>query len=168
MSEDLEKTVRHHPDGRLGNRKKRCQVPITASNLIMSLNPGYGLRHALLGVFRSKFLAGIPVSLFARLCNTAHGRERMAISVEKVYAVRDYFRTEFPGKIVKYCFEASLQVYLFYLSGENKGVVLRQRFLEANSVSSLSRHLAQIGLSSLLKQEYRQILVGSGGRLTIL
>ncbi len=89
-------------------------------------------------------------------------------SLEKVYAVRDYLRREFPEKIVKYSFEATLQVYLFYLSGESKGVVLRQRFLENNSVSSISKKLGKSGLSKLLKQGIKQILVGNNGQLITL
>ena len=90
------------------------------------------------------------------------------IPEEKVNAVREYFRAEFPAKIIKDRFEESLQVHLFYLSGKSKGVVLRRRFLETNSVSRILKHLGKTHLSRLLKQGSSQILVGNDGKLIIL
>ena len=87
---------------------------------------------------------------------------------EKVDTVREYLRKEFPEKIVKERFEDSLQVQLFYLSGENIGVVVKRRFLENNSVPKISKHLERSRLNELLKKGKSQILIGNDGKLTIL
>ncbi len=163
-----EKTVYYHPDEGLRNMEEPYQTAIKASTLKMLLKAGGGLLHALSGMFRATAFAGTAGSLSATFCKAFGGRKRKTPSIEKVYAIGDYFRAEFPGKVVKYCFEASLQVYLFYLSGERRGIVIGQRFLEVNSASSISKHLEQAGLSKLLQQGSSQILVGNDGQLIIL